>query len=145
MDEIECLNLEFSKALVDVVKKMRKKMDEYLKKFELTHFHALYVLELFKQNELTMGELTDNLGVDKANTSRVVKDLIEKGYIEKVGEADRKFAVKLSKSGKKMAQDFKNRIDNLMEGALSQFSEREKTSLHKTLKKLIDGLNEVCN
>ena len=145
MNEIEFLNLEFSKALVDVVKKMRKKMDEYLKKFDLTHFHSLYVLELFKSGELTMGELTENIGVDKANTSRVVKDLLDKGYIEKVGELDRKFAVKLSKLGKKMAQDFKNRIDNLMEGALSQFSEREKTSLHKTLKKLIDGLNEVCN
>ncbi len=145
MSEIDYLNLEFSKALVDVVKKMRKKMDEVLKKFGLTHFHALYVLELFKSGELTMGELTENIGVDKANTSRVIKDLLEKGYAEKVGEADRKFAIKLSRLGKKMAQDFKNRIDNLMESALSQFSEREKNNLHKTLKKLIDGLNEVCN
>ena len=69
MSEIDYLNLEFSKALVDVVKKMRKKMDEVLKKFGLTHFHALYVLELFKSGELTMGELTENIGVDKANTS----------------------------------------------------------------------------
>lgn len=131
MDEVEYLNLEFSKAMVDVVKKMRKKMDEYLKKFELTHFHA-------------MSELTDNIGVDKANTSRVVKDLVGKDYVEKVGETDRKFAIKLTRAGKKMAQDFKNRIDKLMESALSLFSEREKDSLHKSLKKLISGINEAC-
>ena len=144
MDEVEYLNLEFSKAMVDVVKKMRKKMDEYLKKFELTHFHAMYVLELFKSGELTMSELTDNIGVDKANTSRVVKDLVGKDYVEKVGETDRKFAIKLTRAGKKMAQDFKNRIDKLMESALSLFSEREKDSLHKSLKKLISGINEAC-
>lgn len=144
MGEIDFLNLEFSKAIVDVVKKMRKKMDEFLKKYGLTHFHALYVLELFKFGTLTMGELTDNIGVDKANTSRVVKDLIEKGYAEKIGEADRKFSLKLTRTGKKMAQDFKTRIDNLMEGALAGFSERDKGDLRRTMKKLIAGLKEVC-
>lgn len=144
MSEIDFLNLEFSKAIVDVVKKMRKKMDEFLKKYGLTHFHALYVLELFKFGTLTMGELTDNIGVDKANTSRVVKDLIDKGYAEKIGEADRKFSLKLTRSGKKMAQDFKTRIDNLMEGVLAGFSDRDKDNLRRTMKKLIAGLKDVC-
>ncbi len=143
MDDL-VLNFEFNKALIDVVKKMRKREDFFLKKFDLTHFHGVYVLTLSKYGELTMNELNEYIGVDKANTSRAVKDLLAKGYVEKVGENDRKFALKLSKTGKKIAQDFKKRIDLMMEIVLSKFSEKERLILDKCLKKLIAGINEAC-
>jgi len=65
-------------------------------------------MALYEYSEgLTLRELTELLGFDKANTTRAVSQLIKKGYAEKQtqGELEHKFKVTLNASGKLAASE----------------------------------------
>ena len=145
MSIFEDKEFELCKIMTATVKRMRKKEDEFLSKYNLTHFHGVYIAHLYRFKALTMNELTEKVGVDKANTSRVVKDLLNKGYIEKIGDSERKFSLKLTESGNKVALNFRKNVDNFMNIILSNFTEDEKNSMHHLLNKFLQGVNLSIN
>ena len=138
-------NFKFGKVLQDMNKTFHKKEDEFLSKYNLTHFHSKYLVNLHIHGQMSMTELTENIGVDKANTTRAVKDLLDKGFIEKVGESERKFNLQLSKTGKEVAAKFKAKINKFFECVLKDFTLEEKITLHTLIKKLFEGVKNVGN
>ena len=129
------LSLELEKSIISLIKRITKKEDEYLSKYGLTHFHALYLGHLNLYDELTMVELTNMIGFDKANTTRVVRDLLNKNYVEKTG-GERKFKLHLTNLGKNIANDFNKKINIFMSNVMKNFSPLD----HENLVNLIDKL-----
>ena len=72
----DLFNLDFGKTITGVIKKLSKKEDELMSVYGLTHFHARYIMNIHRFESITMTDLTELAGVDKANTTRVVKDLL---------------------------------------------------------------------
>ncbi len=145
MNKPSYFNYDFGKLIQCFDKRMRKVQDNMLSKFNLTHFHAWYLANLHRYGEMNMTDLTNKIGVDKANTTRAVKDLINKGYIEKIGNSERKFNIRLSEKGKNVAQKFKDRIDKMMKDSFKYFNEDEKIKFFELLNKLFNGVNNVRN
>ena len=94
---------------------------------------------------MTMAALTEAIGVDKANTTRAVKDLISKGYIEKVGEGERRYMLKLSKTGEAVARELKKHIKEIVDKALKDFSQEEVNNLQKLTHKFMIGVRDAGN
>ena len=92
-----------------------------------------------------MTDLTNHIGVDKANTTRAVKDLMNKGYIEKVGTSERKYNIKLSEKGSSVAIIFKERIDKMMKDSFKYFTDEEKKTFFELLNKLSKGVKDAGN
>ena len=129
------LSLELEKSIISLIKRITKKEDEFLSQYGLTHFHALYLGHLNLYDELTMVELTNMIGFDKANTTRVVRDLLNKNYVEKTG-GERKFKLHLTNLGKNIANDFNKKINIFMSNVMKNFSPLD----HENLVNLIDKL-----
>lgn len=139
MSKNEFISLELGKVVAGVIKKLRKKQDELLLPYGLSNFHAVYIANLYRYKEMTMADLTELAGVDKANTTRVIKDLLDKNIVEKQG-GERKFVLKLTQNGKKIAKKFNDKIEKFMNMVFSDFADSEKNELCRLLNKLFNGL-----
>lgn len=97
-DELELALLPV--FLNKIIKKLHKVSDKILKQYNLSRFHYIYLLCLFKNSEgLKLTELTDLSGFDRANTTRVINDLENKGLIVRDKQTDKKYKVKLTEKG----------------------------------------------
>ncbi len=126
-----------------MAKKIKYMQTDMLSKYDLTHFHARYIIQLYYHNEMTMTELTNNIGVDKANTTRVIRDLLRKGLVERASEGIRNYSLKLSVKGREVAEYFKQKMTNFKNKLLNNFSQEEKTTFFALLNKLLLGVKNV--
>ena len=135
-------NLDLNKTISGVVKKLCKKEDEVLSPYGLTHFHARYIENVYRFNSVTMADLTELSGTDKANTTRVVKDLLNQNIVTKSG-GERKFNLNLTEKGKQIAQYFKQQKEKFMKIVFKDFSHEEIKSLKLLLEKLFLGVTNA--
>ncbi len=142
---LEFLELEFIDSITSILKRTRALESKYLAQFSLTCFHTRYLTYLYLNKQMTMAALTEAIGVDKANTTRAVKDLISKGYIEKVGEGERRYMLKLSKTGEAVARELKKHIKEIVDKALKDFSQEEVNNLQKLTHKFMIGVRDAGN
>ena len=136
---MENLEIDFIKTTSNALKTFKKKEDEILLPFSLSSFHAKYIKLLHKFKEMTMNKLTELIGVDKANTTRAVKELLDQQIVEKQGGI-RKFKLILTKKGVDIAEKFMFAFDNFFKRVLKDFTDAEKTTLVNLLNKLHFGL-----
>lgn len=99
-----------------LINKLRKRIDQanagLLAELRLNKLHLLYLLVLHDAPEgLTMRELSETLGFDKANTSRAVAQLESMGYVERKaqGSLEKKFRLVLTPLGAGAAEKIKAR------------------------------------
>lgn len=144
MEKVRNLELEFTKTATNALKICKKKEDEILKPFSLSSFHAKYIKLLHKFKEMTMNDLTECIGVDKANTTRAIKDLLQQGVVEKHGGI-RKFQLVLTNKGQEVAERFILSYENFFKCVLKDFSETEKTTLIALFEKMFIGLKRELN
>ncbi len=143
MKQCEFPNFQFGQIFNLVNKKFRKIDDRCLSKYNLTHFHAMYLGHLYINGEMNMSELTSVIGVDKANTTRVIRDLLAKGYIEKVGESNRKYDIRLTQSGQEVADEFSSTINKVIKESFKNFTDDEKKEFRRLLTKFFEGVGNV--
>lgn len=133
------IELEFTKTATNALKICKKKEDEILKPFSLTSFHAKYIKLLHKFKEMTMSDLTACIGVDKANTTRAVKELLEQKIVEKHGGI-RKFKLSLTKKGVEIAEKFVLAFETFFKRVFKDFNDEEKSNFIALLQKMFLGL-----
>lgn len=133
----------FPKSIGRLNKQMQKIFGEELRPYDLSSAHAMYLVVLFENDGLTLRELTENVNMDKANTTRVVTDLKVKGYIYtdclKVGS--RKYKVYLTEEGKKAAEIVRSAIKRMLDNIFSILSDAERAQYIALLKKIITNIN----
>ena len=133
----------FPKSIGRLNKQMQKIFGEELKSCDLSSAHALYMMVLYENDGITMKELTENVGMDKANTTRVVRALKSKGYIytDPEVEGTRKYKVYLTEEGKKAAEIVKASITKMLDKIFSILTETEREQYIAILKKIITNIN----
>ena len=131
-------DINLNKTITDVIKKLSKKEDEMLSPYKLTHSHARYLENVYRFKSVTMSDLTELSGTDKANTTRVVKDLLSQNIVEKSG-GERKFNLNLTEKGKQIAEHFKKTKEAFMKKVFKDFSSEEIGTLKILLEKLFIG------
>lgn len=142
MQQTKC---EFTDILQIVDKKIKSLESETLARFGLTHFHARYLSQLYRHDKMTMSELTENIGVDKANTTRAVRDLHFKGLLERASGGIRNFSLRLSNKGREVAVYLRDELTIFMKKLFSNFTDDEKNTLFSLLNKLLLEVRNVGN
>lgn len=121
------------------LKKIRKAQNEMLINYHLSSIHMMYLMVLYRNLDgLTLNNLNDLLNVDKANTTRVVKDLIKKGYLEKDEKGIRKYKVKLTEEGIIVTKKVKKNSAYLQAKVKDILNEEEQLFFIKILLKIND-------
>lgn len=132
--ETVCFPVWFAK----IRKAVQKRQTELLKPDGLSSIHAMYLAALYHCDEgMTLRELCEQLFVDKANTSRAIATLEERGYVEKrfLTTSKQKYRICLTPQGilvaKKVAECMKQIHDILLEPLTSEELETVRNVMYK--------------
>lgn len=128
--------LDLVNKLNKLIKNIKNKESEILSNYGLTHFHAKYIDLINKKGNVTMMDLNLSLGFDKANTTRVVKELLIKDIVTKSNN-ERKFKLSLTSYGKEIATKLKIEIDKYINLLFSNLRMKEKEKFMYMLNKLL--------
>lgn len=134
--------IDFEFAIIycrQIKQKLQNEINSTLKKYDLNYSQG-YFLNLFNHyNMLTLNEITFLLDIDKAYTTRIVNNLLEKGFINKT-DGIRKYSIFLTEKGKNILElivkDIKENKNKLLNG----IDKEELNNFKNTLKKIINNL-----
>lgn len=140
---MEEYSFNFMPIYIGKIKKlMQKELNEKLKKHDLSSFHVMYIMVLYKNAEgLTLKELSSLVEVDKANTTRAINDLLNKDYIYRTEEM-RKYKIKLTQKGKNIAKEVEKGMCSIHQKAFENFSEDEKKELIRLVIKFFNNITK---
>jgi len=96
--------------------------------------HALFELSI--HSSLSLMELADNLLIDKSNTSRTIKKLVELGLVkvEKATTDNRRKLFSLTSNGEKIVRSTTRLADQQVESALQHLSDEQQELVIQGLK-----------
>ena len=100
--------------------------------------HGGIFVHLFRNPELTMGEIARLIDRDKSTVTTLVEKLVTLGYLkrEKDSNDNRVTRVKLTKKGKALDADFENISKRLLKCVYTGFSKKEKETTIKMLTRI---------
>ena len=139
MEEINCL-LPIMVSQMD--KDFTRNCERVLRPQGLSKLHAFYLFCLYANLDgMKLNDITKFIGCDKANTSRALNDLEQKGIIEKVINNDikKKYLVKLTEMGLDICHDFICKIREQINSTFSVLTDEEYLTFVNLLKKVTMG------
>lgn len=135
----DCYDMDYIPVIVSKFKKvMNKCQSEILSNAGLKGAHTLYLICLYKNPQgMTQKELTAQLEVDKANTTRAIRELIEKKCVCRAREsAQRNVKLTLTKQGETVAKDLDANAKRFHDMVFSAMTPQEKEIIQRVLCKV---------
>ena len=119
---------------------------EEMSEFNLRSSHVSCLYYLYKKESLTAREICDLCEEDKANISRAVKLLEEKGYVICDSEEKKRYQspLRLTDEGKKIGRSIVEKIDRVLDVASCGLTEEEREIMYKGLTVVNKNLNALC-
>ena len=111
----------------------------------LSQCHALDILS--KNGELTMNELSRQMGLAKSTMTRIVNTMVRKGWIErKKGEGDKRLvSVCLTSDGKKMTETLSQSSKEYVQRILKNLPQEKIPEVVESLRWIVRSVEkEVC-
>lgn len=123
-------------------KYMDKSISNVIKQYGITfiQFRPIVLLNRHKEYGLSLQELTEKIGIDKANVTRVINDLLEKDIVYKSDLKQRGYKIKLTKKGLEIANKIINEKEKMHEKLFMCFSEEEKEQFFSLLIKMYESI-----
>ncbi len=109
----------------------------------LAQCHTL--MELFKEDKITINELSDRLYLDKSTVSRTVEGLVQIGLVTRnIPQEDRRAAiVSLTKQGTEVCNQINNVNDSYFEKVLESIPAKDFPLFFKSFKTMISKMIEL--
>lgn len=138
-------NIQYDMPLLlnKINKNFCKECDSYLKEIGLSKLHAFYLLCLFHNMQgIKLTELSQLVGCDKANTSRVVNDLENKNIVVRENSNQiKKYVIKLTDFGKSICEDFAGKMRERFRKMFECLTNEETKQFFGLLEKMIKGVD----
>lgn len=135
----DCYDMDYIPVIISKFKKvMNKSQSEILSHVGLKGVHTLYLICLYKNPQgMTQKELTAQLEVDKANTTRAIRELIEKKCVCRAREsAQRNVKLTLTKQGESIAKKLDANAKRFHDMVFSAMTPQEKEIIQRVLCKV---------
>lgn len=128
-------------VLGKILKKLHSFADPVLEKYGLSRIHVHYFVALDDcEKSISAKELSEKLSVDKANTSRAINELIERGFVVKDSEDQKSTPLRLTEQGSLVAKEIKAHNASEMRNMLSVLNTEEKMMLKSILTKISENI-----
>ncbi|NLS37891.1 MarR family transcriptional regulator [Fructobacillus tropaeoli] len=136
---LSVIELEVFRQMGSVSRRATKEMNQAASQYQLENNLFLYLIRIVEHEGLTQSDLAELIQVDKTTLSRSLKKLDDRGYIDKVTDAQNKNYKQLYPTQK--ARDRYEVLAKLerqyIKGRLSTLSATELTDLNKILNKIL--------
>lgn len=125
-------------------KYMDKSINQLIKQYGITiiQFKPIVLLEHNQEEGLSLQELTEKIGIDKANVTRVINDLLNKNIVYKSDLKQRGYKIKLTEKGLKVATKIKQEKEKMDKKLLSCFNEKEKQQFFSLIIKMCKSISK---
>lgn len=122
-------------------KMMMEEHDTVFESCDLTKRHIPFLMVMGRFPEgLTQQEISEKMNMDKAHTSRTLRDLEEKGYVIKEGEGTYKHKYLPTEKSIEIKKLLKEKNDQIVNKVLSVLSDDEINQFETILRKLTDEI-----
>lgn len=137
----------FTVLITGISRSIHRIKTEEMSEFELRSSHVSCLYYLYKKGSLTAREICDLCEEDKANISRAVKYLEEKGYVFCESEEKKRYQspLCLTDSGKEIGKAIVEKIDRVLDVASRGLTDEERAVMYKGLAVVNKNLNELCD
>ena len=114
--------------------------------FDLKSSHVSCLYYLFRQDSLTAKELCDICAEDKANISRALKYLEERGYLVCHSKTAKRYQspLTLTEKGREVGAFIAERIDRILASVSEGISDEHRRIMYESLEKIRENLNTIC-
>lgn len=129
----------FSDNISIVHKNIRKLKNEVMNKYGLLGNHGIFLSYLLLYRDgLTVSQLSEIIGADKAAVSRAYASLYRKGYIDYpnfFGDKKYNTPAVITESGQKIMEPIVETISSLIDSiSLTDIEEDDRTTMYRTLR-----------
>ncbi len=137
----------FTTLIADINRNIRKIKTEEMSEFNLKGVHVSCVYYLYKENSLTVKALCEVCDEDKANISRSIEYLEERGYVEKRPDTSKRYKapVELSAEGREVGRIIAEKIDRILLDVSEGVSPEERETMYRILTAVNENLQKICD
>lgn len=131
----------FTKSITQLYKQLQRIKTQEMIELDLKGVHVMILFELHhNESGLTITELADACEEDKAAISRNIANLIERGYVETVGDKKYRAPIVLTDAGKKVAERIDEMVIKAVTAVDSGLSEKQQKDFYETLETISTSL-----
>lgn len=120
-----------------------KYISERIASTGLTESQAIFLVHLDNAEGISLKELTDRVGVHKSLTTRMIKILVDEGFIVNNAGSGKEYSVVLTEKGSSTKKLVEQVIEELFDMILDGLSDEEVTQLFNILEKIRDKMVEL--
>ena len=135
---------KFSFSIFEITRCWHKLAGEEMAKYGLKGPYAFYLIAMIHHEEgLTARELCELCGRDKADVSRAMSDMEQKGLVIRSGEGTYRARLKLTEEGERAARHVSLRASVAVEHAGAGLSDKEREVFYKSLDIITGNLHQL--
>ena len=137
----------FTLLTTNIVRSIRKIKTGEMVDYDLKSQHVSCLYYVYKEKSLTAKEICELCDEDKANISRSIKFLEERGYVTYESKRAKRYLtpVTLTDKGVEIAKYISDRIDEVLLQSSLGISEDELVSFYRCLAKINDSLQRISD
>ena len=120
-------------------------LDKVLKEFDLSSGSYPYLLILKNNDGINQNRISEELGYDKAMTTRTLAKLIDIGYLDRIKDDDdfRANKIYLTEKGKNVTVKVLEKIHELVRLVTLDLNEEEKVNTIDSLNKILCNIKKI--
>ena len=136
---------KFMTLIVSASRSVTKLKGRYMSEYGLGSTHTMCIRRLFSaENGLTRTQLAEECELDKAQVSRIINELANRGCIvENPGKTNYKRRIVLTDEGKRIASDINTKVLRINEYVSNTLSEEEISTFYNVFEKICENLRAV--
>ena len=135
----------FNGMICYAVKHLERLKAEGMSEYGLSGTHTLCMRQLFVAPEgLTRTELAQSCGVDRAQITRVIGELLAKGFVEEIGgTSNYRKKCALTEKGKAVTADINDRVERISRFVRGEIPPERLAVFYETLGEICDNLEKA--
>lgn len=136
----------FTTTITQIYKNLQKVKMQEMADLELRGIHVMCLFQLNRHQEgLTVTQLSNLCGEDKAATSRTVSDLVQKGLITTDKEKKYRAPIILTEKGQNVANQIDKQAAQAVETVGQGLTTEERETFYKALTIISENLKNYSN
>ena len=134
----------FSSMLSAATKSLERLKSKGMEEFGLSGTHTLCLRQLYDSPDgLTRTELATRLAVDRAQITRVIGELLEKGFVEERGGSGYRKKCSLTEKGRSATSEINSIVERINRFVSGDIPQERLLSFYETLGEICENLKKA--
>lgn len=137
----------FTKYISDLTRKIRRIKAYEMAKWNLKSQHVSCLYYLYERKSLTLKELCDICGADKANMSRSIEFLEANGFVKQQERSNKRYRIhfELTELGLSVGSSIFKRIEEIILNSSDGVCEEDRITMYKCLELINNNLKKITD